>query len=1043
MKTQRRHSRVERIPRRDIGTADGSSSDNVKKNRAEQPAHSVELETNGRESDNGQEVETASASPTSVPTLPKRRRSGEAASSTTVVSEPPQRPASRSAAPARPDVEAEAGSFTPTTSAVPPLWRIWLTYENAIYFGIFLITIFTRFHDLGNRGIHHDESLHSVYGRNLYIGNGYTHDPMMHGPLQFNYIALMDWLFGTSDATARFASVVCGIWVVMSPYFLRRQMGKIPALICSILLLVSPSILYFSRMAREDAIYSGMEMIMIVGLWRFITTRKPADFYIFCAGLALMFTIKETAYLTTAVLGGFFLLLFAYQAGYAILGAVAGYLATIGGFFLIVNSGMKSGSIAPLPNIPAQSPSYEMIMDFATNLVKHPLFIGSVIITLIYAVLLIVLFRRKRSQLLAQNAPASVVRRRVARPATQSNLPSRRVAVRPASDAVSVAPSQKVTIATNGKQTIPAPPATIPGEITDGVEDGREEVPDLWDANRLDPKPGSLLSHYEPGSLPHLVGALFSRPWTLVIGFLIAATIFTVLYTVFFTDIPHGLASGLFASLGYWMAQQGVARGGQPWYYYLLLVPLYEPIAVFFALAASVFFSWRGIRWLLRNREERIYNDEPHLAAYNLDRPVPLSSFSSLLPAFMIVWLFGVLFLYSWAGEKMPWLMMHMARPAVFLASLFLGALATSLITRRRERLTEAGLLVEPVEGDGVEKAPSVGGNGNLPARKRAGGSRAQARPAVLASEAPPWETWNRPDSRFPALAFVTLFTLFAIAWGLLMNYFIAKQDYTNWGWTWLLPVAMVALVVGYALWLGPGRALRYLALGILVVMLGYQFRSSIMLSYNQPDVPKEMATYVQTSPDVTRTIHELETFADYYAGGKDNMKVMYDSFTSWPMEWYLRDYKQKIFIGASEANPDASTPVLLLEYAKHNNDQKLLQDYVQQRYAMRWWFPEEWYKQDLIPGLNYQSSPLLDQAGGILRSAASTVTDPQNQASLWKYILFRETPKPLGSEDMIVFLRRDIAQEYHRLQYLPPSYTDLPRPNPNPQALPLVTDVR
>ena len=194
-----------------------------------------------------------------------------------------------------------------------------VTYENLIFLIIFALAIVTRFWDVGDRGIHHDESLHSVYSRNLYIGNGYTHDPMMHGPLQFNFIAVMFWLFGTSDTTTRFASVICGIFVVMSPFFLRKQMGRWPALIASFLFLISPTILYFSRMAREDSVYSGMEMLMIVGLWRFVSTRKPADFFVFMAGLSLMFTIKETAYLTFAVLAIFFGVMFALQAGYAIL----------------------------------------------------------------------------------------------------------------------------------------------------------------------------------------------------------------------------------------------------------------------------------------------------------------------------------------------------------------------------------------------------------------------------------------------------------------------------------------------------------------------------------------------------------------------------------------------------------------------------------------------------------------------------------------------------------------------------------------------------
>lgn len=135
---------------------------------------------------------------------------------------------------------------------------------------------------------------------------------------------------------------------------------------------------------------------------------------------------------------------------------------------------------------------------------------------------------------------------------------------------------------------------------------------------------------------------------------MIAAAIFTTLYTVFFTDTPRGIVSGLFASIGYWMAQQTVERGGQPWFYYLLLIPLYEPIAVFFSISAGAFFSWRGIRKVLASRAERRYEGGTRLSSFNTDRPVPFASFDSFLPLFLACWLVGVLFLYSWAGKRCP-----------------------------------------------------------------------------------------------------------------------------------------------------------------------------------------------------------------------------------------------------------------------------------------------------------------------------------------------------------------------------------------------------
>src|SRR6476661_6384429 len=147
-----------------------------------------------------------SKTPKLPPTLPKRKVVGRSTppvqvaepTEETVVAQTRVVPtrsvaeAPRTAAP----VAAQASSDVPEQST----WRAYITVENALWLTIFAIAIFSRFYDIGDRALHHDESLHSVYSRNLYTGIGYTHDPMMHGPLQFHLIAAMYWLFGANEA---------------------------------------------------------------------------------------------------------------------------------------------------------------------------------------------------------------------------------------------------------------------------------------------------------------------------------------------------------------------------------------------------------------------------------------------------------------------------------------------------------------------------------------------------------------------------------------------------------------------------------------------------------------------------------------------------------------------------------------------------------------------------------------------------------------------------------------------------------------------------
>ncbi len=55
--------------------------------------------------------------------------------------------------------------------------------------------------------------------------------------------------------------------------------------------------------------------------------------------------------------------------------------------------------------------------------------------------------------------------------------------------------------------------------------------------------------------------------------------IYALLFTTFFTN-PVGLGTGVFGSISYWLAQQEVQRGGQPWYYYFLVLTMYELFAI-------------------------------------------------------------------------------------------------------------------------------------------------------------------------------------------------------------------------------------------------------------------------------------------------------------------------------------------------------------------------------------------------------------------------------------------------------------------------------
>ena len=125
------------------------------------------------------------------------------------------------------------------------------------------------------------------------------------------------------------------------------------------------------------------------------------------------------------------------------------------------------------------------------------------------------------------------------------------------------------------------------------------------------------------------------------------ATVYTLVFTSFFTN-PRGLQDGLVESISYWLSQQPVNRGDQPWFYYLIVVPGYEWPVLGLGLI--------GIVAVAR-------------------RPTLLGCF--------LVWMFVASFtVYSWASERMPWLVLHIVLPLALLAGL--GAQA---VWRTRDRL--------------------------------------------------------------------------------------------------------------------------------------------------------------------------------------------------------------------------------------------------------------------------------------------------------------------------------------------------------------------
>src|SRR5512136_1004189 len=123
---------------------------------------------------------------------------------------------------------------TKTSFLDTPLAAAWrLDAEKALYLLFTLAAILTRFYRLGDRVMSHDESLHTYFSWGLYVGRGFQHTPLMHGPFLFHINALIYSLFGADDFTARIAPALFGVALVVLPWTLRRWLGRAGALVVS------------------------------------------------------------------------------------------------------------------------------------------------------------------------------------------------------------------------------------------------------------------------------------------------------------------------------------------------------------------------------------------------------------------------------------------------------------------------------------------------------------------------------------------------------------------------------------------------------------------------------------------------------------------------------------------------------------------------------------------------------------------------------------------------------------------------------------------
>jgi uncharacterized protein (TIGR03663 family) len=175
-----------------------------------------------------------------------------------------------------------------------------LTVEGAAHAAILLAALALRLFALGDRPLHHDESIHAYYAwRILQYGPAdYRYDPTYHGPTLYYGTALVLGLFGASDVSARILPVSCSVGLAALGWPLRRILGRREALAWALLVSFSPTFGYYGRSLRHDV---PMAFLTVAGVVAFLLYReepKRHRLYLSALAFGLAAATKEDIYLT-------------------------------------------------------------------------------------------------------------------------------------------------------------------------------------------------------------------------------------------------------------------------------------------------------------------------------------------------------------------------------------------------------------------------------------------------------------------------------------------------------------------------------------------------------------------------------------------------------------------------------------------------------------------------------------------------------------------------------------------------------------------------
>lgn len=754
--------------------------------------------------------------------------------------------------------------------------------ETLIVTLILILAVFSRFYILGNRVMSHDEVNHVVPSWDLYTGKGYTHDPITHGPVQFHLIALTYFLFGDNDFTSRIPAALFSIATIAFVLFgFRRYLGRMGALIAGLLFLISPYMMFYGRYTRNEAFVALYGVITIFAILRYLEKGENWTLYLLTIVTALHFATKETSYIYTAQLLLFLAFLFMARIARGqwtqekrrnsfllmLAGAMMLLITTIG------LAAYNAVAISPVEGTEA----VEGVETAVASTVLLPTQIAEMITVLGALILgawaIAILLRSVGWEKLKQERSFDLL----------------------------------ILTGTLILPQLTAFPVKMVGKIL-GLN---------W--NPLDYTTLGILRTGGFLILFFLIAAaigLLWKPKLWLANFAIFYGIFTVFYTTFFTN-GFGFFTGIVGSLGYWLDQQSVQRGTQPWYFYgLIQVPVYEYLAAFGTLVA-LYFGLKHNR-LTNPPGDRLTPIEPvetvnptladdieinmsHGEAVDLPEPKVVETALILetpksLPVLVLLlfWSATSLIAYSLAGEKMPWLTVHIALPMLLTAGWGFGYLfETTPWYKFKENKAWLAIILLP-----IFLAALFGMLGSL------------------LGKLPPFQGNTLEQLKVTSNFIFSVIALILSGWGI-------TRALNGWYNPQILRLAVVTL---------------FSVFSVLTM------RVSVVSSYINYDTAKEFLVYAHAAAGPKQILEQVEEISRRTTGGK-NIRVAYIDDALYPYWWYLRDYPNKRWVPNNPTRDLREYPVIIAgDENKTKIDSITKGNFVSFDYKRLWWPMQDYY---------------------------------------------------------------------------------------------------